>query len=87
MKGTTITTVARILASAVAAGLAAAYAQYPHDTWIQIALAAFAVMGIHAIPAVGQAAVTPLKAMAVRGTVETTTPQETPPDKPADPQG
>lgn len=58
----------RVLASAAVAGLAAAYTQYPHLTWIQIALTAFGVLGIHAIPAVGQQpAVTPLKAMEVHG--------------------
>lgn len=44
----------RTAATAIVAGLASASTIYPHDTWIQIALAAFATLGIHAVPSVGQ---------------------------------
>lgn len=42
--------VIQYLATGVVAGLTAAYAYYPHQLWIPIALAVAGTLGIHVIP-------------------------------------
>lgn len=47
-------TTVRTLATAVATGLAAFGSTHPQDTWIAGVIAALAILGIHAIPSIGQ---------------------------------
>lgn len=47
-------TVLRTVASAVVTGLAAVSAAYPQWVWLPGVIAAMAVLGVHAIPSIGQ---------------------------------
>lgn len=47
-------TVLRTVASAVVTGLAAVSTAYPQWVWLPGVIAAMAVLGVHAIPSIGQ---------------------------------